>query len=153
MEPMMPLTGVLTMGDILDQGLWAARLGAILLGIFGLLALVLAAVGVYGVMAYAVGQRSREIAVRLALGANAATVRRQVLAQGLALAGLGVVLGILAGIALSRVMVGLMYEVSPYDPVTLVAIPALLMAVAALAIYVPARRASRVDPLVALRMN
>jgi predicted permease len=153
MEPTLPLTGVLTMGDILAQGLWAARLGAILLGVFGLLALVLAAVGVYGVMAYAVGQRSREIAVRLALGADAGTVRRQVLAQGLAVAGLGVVLGILAGIALSRLMVGLMYDVSPYDPVTLVTIPALLMAVAALAIYVPARRASRVDPVVALRMN
>ena len=151
MEPTMPLTGVFTMGAIIDQGLWAARLGATLLGVFGVLALALAAIGVYGVMAYSVSQRTREIGVRLALGATSGVVRWQVLRQGLTLAGIGVGGGVAIGVALSRLVVGLLYDVSPYDPATLTLIPAILLAVAALAIYIPARRASRVDPVIALR--
>jgi predicted permease len=153
MEPTLPLTGVFTMAAIFEQALWAARLGATLLGVFGLLALALAAVGVYGVMAYSVSQRTREIGVRLALGASVGRVQRQVLVQGLLLTGAGVIAGLAGGVALSRLVVGLLYDVSPYDPVTLTALPAILLAVAALAIYVPARRASRVDPVVALRSS
>ncbi|MCC7180640.1 MAG: ABC transporter permease [Acidobacteria bacterium] len=153
MEPTMPLTGVFTMAAIFDQALWAARMGATLLGVFGVLALLLAAVGVYGVMAYSVSQRTREIGVRLALGASEGLVQRQVLGQGLLLTGIGVIAGLAGGITLNRFIVGLMYDVSPYDPVTLAAIPAILLAVAALAIYIPARRASRVDPVVALRSS
>ena len=153
MEPAMPLTGVLTMAAIFEQGLWAARLGAMLLGVFGGLALALAAVGVYGVMAYAVSQRTREIGVRLALGASAGTVQRQVLRQGLTLAAAGVALGMAGGVGLNRLIVGLMYDVSPYDPVMLTAIPLLLLTVAVVAIYLPARRASRVDPVIALRVG
>jgi len=153
MEPTMPLTGVFTMPAIFDQALWAARMGATLLGVFGVLALVLAAVGVYGVMAYSVSQRTREIGVRLALGASVGQVQRQVLRQGLLLTGAGVIAGIAGGVTLNRLIVGLMYDVSPYDPVTLAAIPAILLAVATLAIYIPARRASRVDPVVALRTS
>jgi predicted permease len=153
METTMPLTGVFTMAAIFDQGLWAARLGATLLGLFGLLALALAAVGVYGVMAYAVSQRTREIGVRMALGASVTGVQWQVLRQGLVLTGAGVMLGVACGVALGRLIVGLLYGVSPYDPVTLTAIPALLLLVSALAIYIPARRASRVDPVIALRAS
>jgi len=151
MEPTMPLTGVFTMEAVIEQGLWAARLGATLLGVFGLLALILAAIGVYGVMAYTVSLRSHEIGVRMALGASAGRVRRDVLRQGLLLAGTGVLAGTVAGVALSPFVVGLLYDVSPYDPRTLIAVPGLLLAVAALAVYIPARRASRVDPDVALR--
>jgi ABC-type antimicrobial peptide transport system permease subunit len=149
----MPLTGVFTMAAIFDQGLWAARLGATLLGLFGLLALALAAGGVYGVMAYAVSQRTREIGVRMALGASVTGVQWLVLRQGLVLTGAGVMLGVACGVALGRLIVGLLYGVSPYDPVTLTAIPALLLLVSALAIYIPARRASRVDPVIALRAS
>jgi putative ABC transport system permease protein len=151
MEPQMPLTGVFTMSTLFDQSLWAPRMGATLLGVFGTLALVLAAVGVYGVMAYSVTQRTREIGVRLALGATTGDVRRQVLTQGLTLTAVGVVVGVGAGVLLARLIVGLMYDVSPYDPITLTVIPSILIAVAALAIYIPARRASRVDPVIALR--
>jgi len=151
MEPRLPLTGVFTMAAVFDQGLWAARLGATLLGVFGALALLLAAVGVYGVMAYAVSQRTREIGVRIALGASGGLVQRQVLMQGLLLTGAGVLLGAAGSVAVGRLIVGLLYDVSPYDPVTLTGIPAILLAVAALAIYLPARRASRVDPVTALR--
>jgi len=153
MEPTMPLTGVFTMAALIDQGLWAARLGATLLGVFGLLALVLAAVGVYGVMAYAVSLRAREIGVRMALGASTGQVRREVLRQGLLLSGIGVLLGTAAGAAVTPFVVGLLYGVSPYDPSTLIGVPAVLLAVAVLAVYIPARRASRVDPAVALRAS
>jgi predicted permease len=153
MEPAMPLTGVFTMAAVLEQGLWAARLGAMLLSVFGALALTLAAVGVYGVMAYTVSQRTREIGVRLALGASAGSVQRQVLWQGLGLAAVGVAVGLTGGLALNRGIVGLMYDVSPYDPLMLTAVPLLLLTVAVVAIYLPARRASRVDPVVALRVG
>jgi predicted permease len=151
MEAQMPLTGVFTMRALLDQSLWAPRMGATLLGVFGGLALVLAAVGVYGVMAYSVTQRTREIGVRLALGATTGDVRRQVLTQGLTLTAVGVAAGVGAGALLARLIVGLMYNVSPFDPITFTVIPLTLLAVAALAIYIPARRASRVDPVIALR--
>ncbi len=151
MEPTMPLVGVFTMPDVFDQALWAPRMGALLLGIFGALALLLASIGVYGVMAYSVSQRTRELGIRLALGATAREVRGMVFLQGIVLTAVGVVVGIAAAFGLSRLIANLLFEMSPNDPVTFVAIPLVLIAVAALAIYLPARRASRVDPVIALR--
>jgi predicted permease len=151
MEPNMPLVGVFTMGNVFDQALWAARMGALLLAIFGGLALLLASIGVYGVMAYAVSQRARELGIRLALGATAGEVRMMVFRQGLTLAVVGIVAGVAGAMALTTLVSNLLYGVSATDPVTFAVVPALLVAVAALAIYIPARRASRVDPVVALR--
>ncbi len=153
MEPAMPITGVFTMEALFDQGLWAPRMGATLLGVFGGLALLLAAVGVYGVMAYAVGQRSREIGVRLALGATRRDIWRLVFRQGLLLTASGVICGLAVAAVAARLIVGLLYDVGAFDPITFVVIPGILLAVAAVAIYIPARRASRVDPVIALRSS
>ena len=151
MEPTMPLVGVFTMANVLNQALWAARMGARLLAVFGGLALLLASIGVYGVMAYAVSQRTRELGIRLALGASAAEVRGMVLRQGLTLAALGVVLGLVVALLLTNLVSTLLYDVSATDPITFTVIPVVLVVVAALAIFIPARRASRVDPVIALR--
>jgi putative ABC transport system permease protein len=114
-------------------------------------ALLLAAVGIYGVMAYSVGRRAHEIGVRMALGARAAEVFAMVVGQGLRLSGWGAALGLVGALGLSRVLAGLLHGVSPTDPLTFAAVTLLLTAVAALACFLPARRAARVDPLVALR--
>jgi predicted permease len=151
MEPTMPLVGVFTMPNLFDQALWAPRMGALLLGIFGALALLLASIGVYGVMAYSVTQRTRELGIRLALGATTREVRGMVFLQGIVLTAVGVVVGIASAFALSRLIANLLFEMSPTDPVTFIVIPLVLVAVAAIAIYLPARRASRVDPVIALR--
>jgi predicted permease len=153
MEPTMPLVGVFTMANIFDQALWAPRMGALLLVIFGSLALLLASVGVYGVMAYTVSQRTRELGIRLALGATAGEVRRLVFRQGLALAAVGIGAGVVVALLLANLVANLLFGVSATDPVTFTVIPVVLLAVAAAAIYVPARRASRVDPVVALRSS
>jgi putative ABC transport system permease protein len=151
MEPNMPLVGVFTMASIFDQALWAPRMGALLLAIFGGLALLLASIGVYGVMAYAVSQRTRELGIRLALGATTHEVRSMVFRQGLSLTILGVVVGMAGAVGVTRLVANLLFNMSPIDPVTFTIIPIVLLAVASLAIYLPARRASRVDPVVALR--
>ncbi len=153
MEPNMPLVGVFTMANIFDQALWATRMGATLLAIFGGLALLLASIGVYGVMAYSVTQRTRELGIRLALGATSAQVRSMVLRQGLSLTIIGIVLGVSCAMFLTGLVTDLLYDVSATDPVTFIVIPLLLLGVAALAIYIPARRASRVDPVIALRIT
>jgi predicted permease len=153
MEPSMPLVGVFTMANIFDQALWAPRMGALLLAIFGGLALLLASIGVYGVMAYAVSQRTRELGIRLALGATSGEVRGMVFRQGLTLTALGIGLGVVSAMFLANLVSTLLYGVSAMDPVTFATIPLILGGVAALAIYIPARRASRVDPVVALRIT
>jgi ABC-type antimicrobial peptide transport system permease subunit len=122
-----------------------------LTGVFAVLALVLASLGLYGVISYSVRQRTREIGVRVAFGAGDGDVLRLVLAQGIVLALGGIVLGLGASVALTRAVRSLLVGVSATDPVTFVAIPALLLSVAALASYVPARRATTVDPVEALR--
>ncbi|MGH9465861.1 MAG: ADOP family duplicated permease [Terriglobales bacterium] len=145
--------GFATMHGIIQSSLAPRRFAMLLLGSFALLALVLAAIGLYGVMAYAVGRRTRELAVRLALGARRGEVVKMVMAQGLRWAGLGVGLGLVAALALTRLLSGLLYGVSPFDPLSLLAVSCLLAGVALLATYLPARRALRVDPTLALRQE
>ena len=127
------------------------RLNLVLLGAFGLVALTLAAVGIYGVMANLVTQRTGEIGLRMALGAQPRDVLRLFVVKGLRLATIGVAVGLGASLALARLMATLLYGVSASDPITFAAITALLLSVALLACFVPARRASNVDPMVALR--
>jgi predicted permease len=142
-----------TVQQILGQGLWAARMGAALLGLFGALALILASIGIYGVLAYSVAQRTSEIGLRMALGAQPRQVLRLVLKQGMVLALVGAGMGVLVALPVARLASGLLYGVSATDPLTYAAITLLLMGVALLACYLPARRATRIDPLVALRVD
>ena len=130
---------------------WAPKLGAALLTVLGLLALVLASVGLYGVMAYTVNQRNQEIGIRMAMGARQADVLKLVLVQGMTLVGIGVVVGLAAALGVSRAVSSLLYDISPSDPATFIGVPLVLVTVALLASYLPALRASRVDPLGALR--
>ena len=153
MEPLLPLTNVQTMAEALNVGLWPARMGALLLGVFGALALVLAGIGVYGIMAHAVGQRTREIGVRLALGATAGDVWRMVLRQGLGLTVVGIVVGAALAAAGASSLSRLLYGVSGFDPLTFAAIAVVLLGVALLAVGIPAYRASRVDATEALRAH
>jgi predicted permease len=151
LEPTMPVADLRTMTAQLGISLFPVRLGGATLGIFGLLAMLLASVGVYGVMAYAVSQRVREIGIRIALGANRRRVIAMIVREGMALVGVGAAFGLVAGLAAGRLMGGLIYGVSPIDPVTFVGVPGVLSAVALAATLLPARRAASVDPMVALR--
>jgi putative ABC transport system permease protein len=146
-------TNAQTVQQILGQGLWAARMGAALLGLFGALALILASIGIYGVLAYSVAQRTSEIGLRMALGAQPRQVLGLVLKQGMFLATIGAVVGIIVALPVARMAGNLLYGVSATDPLTYVGITMLLMAVALLACYLPARRATRIDPLIALRVE
>jgi predicted permease len=147
----LPLQNVYTLDDIFDQSLWPPRMGASLLAIFAGLSLVLAVIGIYGVMAYAVSQRTRELGIRMALGASRRDVVRLVVGQGLKLTIAGVALGLIASLALSRLIASLLLDVSPTDVVTFAVVPIVLAAAALGASYIPALRATRIDPLVALR--
>ena len=129
------------------------RIVASLSGFFGLFALTLAMIGLYGLMAYAVASRTREIGIRLALGAQRSDIFRLVLNHGMKMALIGVALGLIAAFALTRLLSKLLYGVSATDPITFIAIAFLVTAVAVLAFVIPARRATKVDPLVALRYN
>jgi macrolide transport system ATP-binding/permease protein len=151
LDPQLSVLNVGTLQDQVDQALAPQRLIVTLLGVFGALALVLAAIGLYGVASYSVTQRTREIGIRMALGASRRTVLRLVLLQGLVLVGVGVAAGLLVAWGLARGVSGLLVGVQPADPVTFAATAAILIAVAVLASYVPARRATRIDPLLALR--
>jgi ABC-type antimicrobial peptide transport system permease subunit len=124
-----------------------------MLGVFAVVALVLAAVGVYGVIAYSTAQRAHEIGVRVALGATRLDVLHLVLGDGLRIGALGTAIGIAAAAAASRLLSGLLFGVSPYDPLTFVALPAGLLSVALLASWIPARRALAVEPIAALRAD
>jgi ABC-type antimicrobial peptide transport system permease subunit len=137
--------------DLIGESLLAQRLGALLVGAFGVAGLLLACVGVYGAMSYTVGQRTREIGVRMALGAQTAQVLKLVLGQGVVLAAAGIGAGLVAALAATRVVGHLLYGVSATDPLTFVAVSLLLAATTLVATYLPARRAARVDPMVALR--
>jgi putative ABC transport system permease protein len=149
-----PGQGVLetsTMDQRIANSVAQPRLQTILLGSFGVLALVLACIGIYGVLAYAVSQRLREMGVRLALGASPGTVLGEILSGGMRLAGFGVVIGLAAALALTRYLEAILYSVRPTDPVVFASATAILLLVASVACYVPARRAARVDPMVVLR--
>jgi len=143
--------GVQTMDDVLATSFAARRLSMILLGIFAALALVLSCVGIYGVVSYLVGQRTHEIGVRMALGAQREDVMRLVLGQGARMALIGVAVGLAAALGLTQLMASQLFGVTAHDPLTFVLVAILLTLVALLACYLPARRAMRVDPTVALR--
>jgi putative ABC transport system permease protein len=150
-DPTLPLYDVLTMQEVIDQSLAGRRLNLWLLGFFAAVALVLAATGLYGVISYLVAQRTREIGVRMALGAQKSDVQGLVLRQAAALAGFGILLGLAGALAFTRVLDSLLYGVSSRDPLTFATLAALLAAVALVASWLPARRASRVSPMVAIR--
>jgi hypothetical protein len=152
-NPNLPLANVRTAGDLLSRSMARTSFTLTMLAIAAVVALILGAIGIYGVISYVVSQRTRELGVRLALGAQAGDVRRMVLKQGLVLAGAGVVIGLLAAVGLTRLMEALLYGVNPIDPLTFGVVALCLTAVALLASYVPARRASKVDPAVAIRFE
>ncbi len=150
-DPNLPLFGEQTMDDLVATSLAQRRFAMQVIGLFGLLALFLAGVGIYGVMAYSVTQRTREIGIRLALGASAGSILRWLLSQGMRLTLIGAAVGVLGALAVTRLLRGLLFGVAPTDVVTYAGLTLLLAAVALLACYIPARRATKVDPLVALR--
>jgi predicted permease len=151
LDPTLPLYSVKTLKEHMKIPLFPAKVAAGALGSFGVLALVLAAVGIYGVMSYVVAGRTREIGLRMALGAQAGTVRRLILRQGMTLAIIGSMIGLAIALAATRFLKSLLYGVDAIDPVTFIGVTFLLGMVALLACWIPAIRASRVDPMVALR--
>ncbi|MCU1273165.1 MAG: hypothetical protein JWO48_596, partial [Bryobacterales bacterium] len=150
-DPDQPVSDVRTMESWIGNSVARARFGTVLLALFGVVALMLAAIGIYGVISYSVTQRTHEIGIRMALGAKPGDVLRMVIKQGMAVSVLGIALGIVGAFAATRVLASMLYEVAPTDPLTFVSIPLLLSLVALLASYIPARRATKVDPMEALR--
>ncbi len=146
-----PMYKIRTMDEAVAQSQSPARFTLILLGMFAAVAVVLAAVGTYGVLSYAVTQRTREIGIRIALGAQRKEVLHLVLAQGVKMALIGVIIGLAAAAGVTRLIRSMLFGVSPTDPWTFGAVAILLLLVALAACYIPARRAMRVDPIVALR--
>jgi putative ABC transport system permease protein len=151
MDSQIPVSDIQSMDDLLAVSVAQERFNVLLLGIFAALAVALAGVGIYGMMAYRVNQRTHEIGVYIALGAQHRDVLRLVMKDGAKLALLGIALGLAGAIALTRVMVSLLFEVNPTDPATLIGVALLLAAVALLACYLPARRALSIHPMTALR--
>jgi putative ABC transport system permease protein len=147
----LPVTHVRTMEDVFHTSVAQPRFSMLVVGLFAALALVLAVVGIYGVMAYSVSRRAHEIGVRMALGARTGQVLKLVLKEGMTLTLAGIAIGLLGAFALTRVLASLLFGVSTKDPFTFVAVSVLLAVVAFVACYIPARRATKVDPLVALR--
>jgi predicted permease len=150
-DPDLPVAKVSTLQTIVDQSVTRPRFAMLLLSVFGVLALVLASIGMYGVIAYSVSQRTREIGVRMALGADPGGVFGMMLNQGARLAGLGITIGVAAALGVAQLLKTYLYQVKATDPVTFVAVAFLLVGVALLACWIPSRRAMRVDPMVALR--
>jgi putative ABC transport system permease protein len=146
-----PMASVATMEQLVSDSYSRSRFTMIVLAVFAAVALLLAAVGIYGVIAFTVAQRTNEIGIRVAMGAQRGDVLRLVLGQGGRLIFLGVALGVVAGLLITRLMSGLLFGISATDPSTFAGVALLLAAVALLACYMPARRAMHVDPLVALR--
>ena len=153
LDPNLPLSSVQSMNNFLGIALLPARLVGAVLGVFGVLGLILAAVGIYGVMSYSVSQRHREMGIRMAIGAGGTAVIGLVMRQGLTLVLLGTAIGLAGAFGAARLIRGALYGGSVLDPVTFAVVPVVLVGVAVLAIWVPARRASAVDPMVALRQE
>jgi predicted permease len=150
-NPELPVFGAQTLNDVLTASLWQRRFSMEIVGLFALTALLLAGMGIYGVISYLVSERMHDIGVRLALGAQSRTILRMLLGQGLGLALAGAAFGLVGALIVAHLMAGVLYGVGPTDPVTFAGVALLLIGVALLACYIPARRAIRVDPLVALR--
>ncbi|HSE98987.1 MAG TPA: FtsX-like permease family protein, partial [Blastocatellia bacterium] len=150
-DPDRPVSSIRTMEQVISSSVAVRRFYMLLLAGFAGLALALATIGIYGVMSYTVAQSTREIGIRMALGAQVADVLKLIVGQAMALAFIGICAGAAGALALTRLMASLLYEVTPTDLATFVSVSALLIAVAALACYIPARRATRVDPMIALR--
>jgi predicted permease len=153
LDPDRPIDHVQTLEELRDESIAPQRLNAVLIGLFALLALAIATVGVAGVLAFSVSQRTNELGIRLALGAERGSILRMILGEGLMMGGVGLTIGAMAAVPLSRFLSGLLFGVQPADPVTLVAAAALLLGVAIVAAWIPARLATSVDPLMALRSN
>ena len=150
-EPNLPLPDLHTVAETVATSLYVPRMGATLLGVFAVVAVLLAAIGVYGVTSFAVAQRTREIGVRMALGAAKADILAMVVKQGMGLVTVGIAVGLLFAFVAGRSLASFLYGISGTDPGTFVAVPLILAAVALVACLVPARRATRLDPLAALR--
>ncbi len=150
-NPSLPVASLETMQNVYDRSMARTSFTLVMLAIAGAMALVLGVIGLYGVIAYAVSQRRREIGIRLALGAEPAELKTMFVRHGLLLAAIGTVLGLAAAAALMGLMKSLLFGISPLDPVTYAAVPIVLIAAAVLASYLPARRAAAVDPVEALR--
>jgi putative ABC transport system permease protein len=151
LNPDLPISGIRTMDEYVSSSVASPRFNTILLGAFAALALVLAAVGIFGVISYSVAQRTQELGIRRALGADSWSMMRLVLAQGLSLAGIGLAVGLVGAFALTRLLESLLFGVAATDPITFLFVAMIVVAVALLASYLPARRAGAVDPMVALR--
>jgi putative ABC transport system permease protein len=147
----LPVTDVRTMEDVISRSTSRQRFNMLLMTIFGGSALLLAAIGVYGLMAYSVQQRTQEIGIRMALGAESGDVRRMVISQGMRFALAGVVVGLAASFALARLIATFLFGVTSWDPVVFTVVPMLLTVVSLVAIWLPAMRATRIDPVTALR--
>ncbi|MFB3126734.1 MAG: FtsX-like permease family protein, partial [Candidatus Acidiferrales bacterium] len=147
----LPIYRVSTMQQRIDESLWSRAAASWSFAIFAGVAMMLAISGIYGVVSYAVGQRTHEIGIRMALGAQSRDIFRLVIGQGMLLTGIGVGLGLLLAFPLGQMLSGMLLGVNPADPVLFATVAAFLTGVALLACYIPARRATRVDPLVALR--
>jgi hypothetical protein len=152
-DPVVPVAEMQPYTTLIAGTLGRPRLVSVLLTVFAAAGLALGLIGVYGVVAYGVRQREREIGIRLALGAQPSTMARSVVAQGLWHSAAGVALGVPAALLLSRVMASLLFGVTTHDPLTFAALPILIVAVTSLACYLPARRAARVDPVVAIKQD
>jgi putative ABC transport system permease protein len=150
-DPDLPIDRIVPLRQVLSESVAQPRFRTLLIGGFALLATVLAAVGVYGLVSYSVTQRTREIGIRIALGARPEQVMRPVLREGLLLGAAGIALGLAGAAAATRLLASFLFDVEPFDPITFAAVALLLLAITLLASYVPSRRALRVDPITALR--
>jgi ABC-type antimicrobial peptide transport system permease subunit len=149
--PRQPIENVLTLDQIRDESVGPRRLNAMLVGSFGLLALIVAAIGIAAVLAFSVSARTNEIGIRMSIGADSGMVQRMILSEGGLLVVLGLVIGAAGALSLSRLMQGLLFGVEPHDPMTLATVAFIMAAVGILACWIPALRAARIDPGVALR--
>ena len=150
-DPDLPLFNVKSLDSVITESIVGFAYVAALMGIIGIIALVLASVGVYGVMSYSVSERTHEIGIRMAMGATKSQIQRLIIGNGMLLTVIGIVIGMPIAVALATALSSLLFGVSSKDPISFVVLPLILAAVALLASYIPARRALRVDPLVALR--